>query len=108
MLITGRQDAGAWQFTSTHPAINAGASENVLSRWAIDALPRCGIVVGWQLPDGMVAPLLGAAREGDPYVTAAFLAPLMTLFIVPSVDLALSHGGTAAPPLASILSSGGP
>lgn len=107
MLLAERDDAGSWRFDLQHRAIGAGTHEDVLLRWATDVLPEHGIVIGWQLADGVVAPLLGAAREGDPDLAAAFLGRLMALVAAPSVDLALAHGGAAAPPLATILSSRG-
>jgi hypothetical protein len=107
MLVAERDEAGGWRLDLQHRAIGAGTSEDVLLRWATEALPEQGIVIGWQLADGVVAPLLGAAREGDPELATAFLARLTALVTAPSVDLALAHGGAAAPPLASILSSRG-
>jgi hypothetical protein len=107
LLVFERDADSGWHFSLDRRAIGSGTSVDILLRWATDVLPERGIVIGWQLTDQVVAPLLGAARESDPDIAAAFLARLMALVTAPNVDLALAHGGAAAPPLATILSAHG-
>ena len=75
--------------------------------WALNALPTSGIVLGWQLADGIVAPLLDAATVGDSNIGRAFLDLLSRLVTAPSVDLAARHGGAGAPALAEVVARHG-
>lgn len=102
LLIAERDADHRWQFTLEHQAIAAGESERLLLSWASQAMPESGIVLGWQLRDAIVQPLLDASSEGDPEVARAFLAGLGNLLTAPSIDLAIHHGGVGAPPFADV------
>ena len=96
MLIAERSRDGDWRFSIRSAAIGAGNSEDVLLRWATVALPGRAIVIGCQLADEIIAPLLDASASGDPETGRAFLDRLTGLTTALSVDLAISHGGVAA------------
>ena len=102
LLIADRDAAGAWTFTLTCHAVAAGHGEDALLLWGLNALPTDGVALGWQLADGIVAPLLDAATVGDPDIGRAFLDRLSRLVTAPSVDLAAHHGGAGAPALAEV------
>jgi len=102
MLIAERDTSGAWDFTLEHRAVAAGDGEDRLLAWAVTVMPEDGIVLGWQLAERIVPPLLEAATAGDPEIGRAFLQRLTRLVTAPSVDLAARHGGVGAPPLEAI------
>lgn len=93
MLIAEREAAEPWAFELKWNVIPAGASEEVLLLWLTHALPEQGTLIGWQLGDDIVDPLLDAASDGDPEVARGFLDRLMTLATGASVDLSVAHGG---------------
>lgn len=101
-LLIAERDGDAWQFTLKHQAIAAGSSEKLLLAWATRALPDSGTLIGWQLADDIVQPLIAAGSEGDPEIARRFFDRLMQLVTAPTIDLALHHGGAGAPPLALI------
>ncbi|MBN8816522.1 MAG: hypothetical protein J0J06_13870 [Sphingomonas sp.] len=103
MLIAERGPDHEWHFTIETGAIGAGDSEDVLLRWAATAMPDTGIVIGWQLADAVIAPLLDAGASGDPELGRVFLDRLTKLTTALSVELAAPYGGAGAPPLAEIL-----
>lgn len=107
VLIAGRDSDGTWTFNLKRHAVAAGDREDSLLLWALNALPTSGIVLGWQLADRAVAPLLDAATTGDPELGRAFLDRLTRLVTAPCVDLAVHHGGVGAPPLAEIAAGHG-
>ena len=102
LLIAERDAERQWRFTLEHQAIAAGESEKLLLSWASQTMPESGIVLGWQLRDSIVQPLLDAASAGEPEVACAFLASLKRLLTASSIDLAVHHGGAGAPSLADI------
>ena len=107
MLIGERAPGGTWTFALEQRAVGAGDGEDALLAWATAALPEQGVVIGWQLADAVVGPLLGATREGDPEIAAAFLAQLLKLITTPSVDLAIAHGGAGAPTFTAVAADHG-
>lgn len=107
VLIAERGPDGTWAFSLKRHAVAAGDREDSLLLWALNALPQSGIVLGWQLADRAMAPLLDAATTGDPALGRAFLDRLTRLMTAPSVDLAIHHGGVAAPPLAEVAAGHG-
>ena len=107
VLIAERDSGGTWTFSLKRHAVAAGDREDTLLLWALNTLPESGIVLGWQLVDQVMAPLLDAATTGDPELGWAFLERLTRLVTAPSVDLAVHHGGVGAPPLAEIAAGHG-
>ncbi len=107
VLIAERDSDGTWTFSLKRHAVAAGDREDTLLLWALNALPTSGIVLGWQLADRAMAPLLDAATTGDPELGRAFLDRLTRLVTAPSIDLAVHHGGAGAPPLAEIAAGHG-
>lgn len=102
MLIAQRGIGGDWRFSLRSHALAAGDGEDGLLLWASEAMPASGVVLGWQLADRIVPPLLSAGAGADPDTGRAFLDRLARLVTMPSVDLAVPHGGAGAPPLAEI------
>ena len=102
LLIAERDGHQQWSFALEHQAIAAGESEKLLLSWASQAMPETGILLGWQLRDAIIQPLIKAASEGDPEVSRAFLGGLRKLVTAPSIDLAVHHGGAGAFPLADV------
>lgn len=102
LLIAERNLDDQWRFALRRHAIGAGEGEDLLLAWATRTMPATGITLGWQLADAVVAPLLEASNEADPDIARAFLDNLTTLVTTPSIDLAIAHGGAAAPPLAGV------
>lgn len=107
VLIAERDSDGTWTFSLKRHAVAAGDREDALLLWALNTLPESGIVLGWQLVDRVMAPLLDAATTGDPELGRAFLDRLARLVTAPSVDLAVHHGGVGAPLLAEIAAGHG-
>ncbi|MBY0521533.1 MAG: hypothetical protein K2P79_14025 [Sphingomonas sp.] len=107
VLIAERNSDGTWGFSLKRHAVGAGDREDSLLLWALNALPQSGIVIGWQLADRAIAPLLDAATTGDPELGRAFLDRLTRLVTAPSIDLAIHHGGAGAPPLAEVAAGNG-
>ncbi|MDY7524603.1 hypothetical protein [Sphingomonas sp. 10B4] len=107
LLIAEREGEGAWAFSLERHAIAAGDGEDALLKWATHVMPKAGTVLGWQLADRIIAPLLDAGTIGDPEIGRAFLDRLMTLVTMPSIDLAIHHGGAGAPDLASVCAEQG-
>jgi len=94
MLIAEREAAAEpWAFELKWNVIPAGASEEVLLLWLTEALPEEGTLIGWQLGDDIVDPLLDAASDNDPEIAGGFLDRLMKLATGASVDLSVAHGG---------------
>ena len=102
MLIAQRDANGDWRFSLRSHAIGAGQSEDVLIAWASEAMPPVGIVIGWQLGQRIVPPLLDAGVSGDPETGRTFLDRLSQLVTMPSVDLAVHHGGAGADPMIAV------
>ena len=97
MLIAEREaPAEPWAFELKWNVIPAGVSEEVLLLWLTHALPEQGTLIGWQLGDDIVDPLLDAASDGDPEIARGFLDRLMKLATGASVDLSVAHGGHSA------------
>jgi len=107
MLIAERHAGGAWQFVLHAEAIGAGESEDRLLAWASTALPDRGTMLGWQLAEKVLPPLLAASEAGDPGTGRTFLDRLLRLVTAPSIDLAVDHGGTGAPPCSELVLPGG-
>ncbi len=107
VLTAEREPDGTWTFGLKRHAVASGDREDTLLLWALNALPTSGIVIGWQLADRAMAPLLDAATTGDPELGRAFLDRLTRLVTAPSVDLAVHHGGVGALPLAEIAAGHG-
>lgn len=107
LLIAERDVGGGWTFSLKRHAVAAGSGEDALLLWAINVLPSAGIVLGWQLANRIIAPLLDAGTVGDPEVGRAFLDRLNGLVTAPSIDLAVRHGGVGAPSLAEVAASHG-
>ncbi len=107
VLIAERDSDGTWAFSLKRHAVAAGDREDSLLLWALNALPEIGIVLGWQLANRAITPLLDAATTGDPELGRAFLDRLTRLVTAPSIDLAVHHGGAGAPPLAEIAAGHG-
>jgi len=99
VLIAQRDREGAWRFAIRRHAISAGESEDLLLAWATRAIPEEGILIGWQLAETVMPPLLEAVADGDPAIGHAFIERLVSLLSAPSVDLAVPHGGAGAPSL---------
>lgn len=102
MLIAERDAEARWQFSLRRHAIVAEESEALPLAWAARAMPATGIVIGWQLADAIVMPLLEAGRDTEPNIARAFLDRLTTLVTTPSVDLAAMHGGASARAFADV------
>ena len=103
MLIADRDPNDRWHFEIKSSVIPAGTSEETLLLWLTHAMPEAGTVIGWQLGDDIVDPMLDAASDCDPEVGSAFLNRLMKLVTGASVDLAINHGGASAPPLEQVV-----
>lgn len=99
-VLVAERDGDRWRFSLSHQAIGAGESEKLLLAWAARVLPDSGTLIGWQLADTIVQPLLAAGAEGDPEIARGFLHRLKAMVSAPTVDLAIHHGGAGAPPLA--------
>ncbi len=107
MLIADRDPNDCWHFEIKSSAISAGTSEETLLLWLTHAMPDGGTVIGWQLGDDIVDPLLDASSDGDPEVGSAFLNRLMKLVTGASIDLAINHGGATAPLLHQVAAQHG-
>lgn len=107
MLIADRGTDGQWRFSLVSHAAQAGEGEDALLSWATRMMPPSGIVIGWQLAERIVPPLLDAGASGDPDIDRAFLDRFMQLVTAPSVDLAIPHGGAGAPSLAEVAARNG-
>lgn len=102
MLIAQCNADGDWRFSLRSNAVGAGEGEDGLIAWMSNAMPKEGMVIGWQLAERIVPPLLDAGASGDPEIGRAFLDRLSHLVTMPCVDLAVHHGGAGARPLATI------
>ena len=78
-----------------------------LLAWAADAFPAAGRVIGWQLAERVVAPLIAATDASDPVLAEAVLTRLAPLISCGSDDLAVEHGGAGALPLGAHLAANG-
>jgi hypothetical protein len=107
MLIAERDAEDRWDFTLKHHAIGAGDSEDLLLAWAARVMPDTAIVIGWQLADAIVMPLLEAGKDAEPGIARGFLDRLTKLVTMPSVDLAISHGGAGAPAFVDVAAAHG-
>lgn len=107
ILIAERDRDGAWSFRNERCAIGAGDGEDRLLGWAVANLPERGTMIGWQLADRILPPLLDAGTTGDPETGRAFLDRLIKLVTAPSIDLAVPHGGAGAPPLGEVIARRG-
>jgi hypothetical protein len=107
MLIAERDADHRWRFALEHRAIAAGENENLLLSWASQAMPESGIVLGWQLRDQIVQPLLEVSSDSDPEMARGFLGKLRKLLTAPSIDLAVHHGGVGAKPFADVVGTHG-
>lgn len=103
ILVTHRDENDRWHFRIERNAIGSGQREDILLTWADAVLPEAGIVLGWQLADEIISPLLSATKDADPEVAQAFLNKLTKLLTAASVDLALEHGGEGAPSFSEVL-----
>jgi len=107
MLVAERHNQDEWRFVVHAEAIGAGESEDRLLAWASTALPDRGTVLGWQLAETVLPPLLAASEAGDPVTGRTFLDRLLRLVTAPSIDLAVEHGGAGAPPSPELVLPGG-
>lgn len=107
MRIAERDAEGEWHFTLERRAVGAGDGEDALLAWAIQTMPPSGIVLGWQLAERIVPPLLHAGTESDADIGRAFLDRFLKLVTAPSIDLAVRHGGAGAPPLSVVVARHG-
>lgn len=107
MLVAERDEDHQWRFDLTSHAIGAGDGEDALLAWAGAALPAGGLMLGWQLADAVLPPLLDAAGQGDAEIGRAFLERFARLVTGLSIDLAVPHGGAGAPPLGTVVAKHG-
>lgn len=102
MLIAERNADDTWCFELKWNVTPPGTKEEPLLLWLTRALPDSGILIGWQLGDQIVDPLLDAALDSDPDIARAFLDRLTKLATGASVDLAIAHGGENASSLREV------
>lgn len=107
MLIAEHDAEDRWDFTLRHHAIGAGDSEDLLLAWAARVMPDTAIVIGWQLAEAIVMPLIEAGKDAEPEIARSFLDRLTTLVTTPSIDLAIPHGGAGASLLADVAAARG-
>lgn len=107
MLIAERDADHNWRFTLESNAIAAGTGEDALLAWAMGVMPDGGTLLGWELADDILPPLLDAAADGDPEIGRAFLDRFMKLVTGLSIDLAIPHGGAGAPPFDTVAAACG-
>lgn len=98
MLIAERGADDGWRFELKRHAIEAGDGEDLLLAWATHALPRHGVLLGWQLAERIMPVLIDASSTGDPGIARTFLDRLLKLVTLPSIELAVPHGGAGAAP----------
>lgn len=91
-LFSARCAKGHWSFTRYAHAIPAGRPGGTLLRGAVHRLPREGVLIGWNVDQGLTPALLNAAAIASPTSAAEFLERLHALMLGGVVDLALGHG----------------
>lgn len=107
MLIAERDEQGAWTFTVHRNAAEAGTSEAQLLEWTADRLPPRATLIGWQLADRLLPPLLDAAAHAPPMIALHFTSRFARLATGVSIDLAIDHGGAGAPSFATVAATSG-
>ena len=98
-LFSARCERGRWRFTRYAHAIPAGRPGATLFRRTVDRLPCEGVLIGWNVDQGLMPALLNAAAVAAPDFAVGFLGRLHELVRGGVVDLALGHGQL---PLATI------
>ena len=98
LLIATRRASG-WRFKSQAATIAAGDREQDLLQWLADRLPLADTLIGWQIDNHVVPALLEAAETADAAVAHHLTGRLARALRGRVVDVALEHGGSAAPPL---------
>jgi hypothetical protein len=101
LFIASRKRDG-WRFRSEAVTICAGQREEELLAWLADRLPNAGTAIGWQIDRRVVPALLDAAANAQPAIAHRLTARLAQVLRATVVDLAIEHGGAAAPPLREI------
>lgn len=105
MLIVERDQDGRWSFSLE--VATADGSEAQLLEWVADHLPYPATVIGWQVGERLVPALLDAAEHAEAPLAHHFTSRCARTFTSPCIDLAVDHGGVAAPPLAEVAAAAG-
>lgn len=107
MLIADREADGTWRFTVEGKACRAGDGEDGLMDWLARTMPTDAVMLGWQLAEAIIPPLIDAASSGDPDICCTFIESLVMLLAAPSIDVAVPYGGARAMPMAMVAASYG-
>ena len=105
MLVAERARDGRWSF---HPhAATSDDGEAPLLEWVVDHLPHPATIIGWQIGDRLLPALLDAVAHAEAPLAHRFASACARSFTSPCIDLALDHGGAAAPLFSDVATEAG-
>lgn len=107
MLVAERDERPRWTFTVHANVAEAGDGEARLLQWTADRLPPRATLIGWQLADRVLPPLLDAAAHAPPVIALHFTSRFARLASGVSIDVAIEHGGAGAPLFSTVAAAGG-
>ncbi|MFD1106197.1 hypothetical protein [Sphingobium olei] len=94
LMIATRRGA-RWRFSSEAGTIAAGKKEQSLLLWLADRLPMANTLIGWEIDQHVVPPLIDAAAHAEPTIAHHFMVRLARVLRNNVVDLSINP--SAAP-----------
>ncbi|KAA9016887.1 hypothetical protein [Sphingobium limneticum] len=94
-LLIATRCADRWRFSCEAGTIAAGEKEQNLLLWLSNRLPMADTLIGWQIDQHIVPPLIDAAAHAEPTIAHHFMVRLARVLRNNVVDLSINR--SAAP-----------
>lgn len=94
LMIATRQ-GNRWRFSNEAGTVAAGEKEQNLLLWLSNRLPLADTLIGWQIDQHVVPPLIDAAAHAEPAVAHHFMVRLARVLRNNVVDLAINRSSAA-------------
>lgn len=107
LFIAQRDEQNRWTFAVHSDVAEAGHCEPQLLEWLADRLPPRATLIGWQIADRVLPPLLDAATHAPATIALHFTGRLARLATGISIDLAVDYGGAGAPSFHDVVAARG-
>lgn len=94
-LMISTRHGSRWRFSSESGTIAAGEKEQSLLLWLADRLPMADTLIGWQIDQHVVPPLIDAAAHAEPTIAHHFMVRLARVLRGNVVDLSINRSARA-------------
>lgn len=94
-LMIATRHAARWRFSNEAGTIAAGEKEQNLLLWLSNRLPMADTLIGWQIDQHIVPPLIDAAAHAEPTIAHHFMVRLARVLRGNVVDLSVNRSAAA-------------